>query len=93
MRVAKDDRKVLATGATGSVIAAICCFTPALAILLGAAGLSAWLLWIDYALLPALVMFLGVTGYGVYLRQQNRARAHRPAEKRRSEQEAMEKSS
>lgn len=67
-----NDRKVLATGATGSVIAAICCFTPALVLLLGAVGLSAWLGWIDYVLLPALAMFLAITVYGLYLGQRRR---------------------
>jgi mercuric ion transport protein len=70
-----DARKVLATGATGSVIAAVCCFTPALAILLGVVGLSAWLAWMDYVLLPALAVFLGITGYGLYLRRRDRVRA------------------
>jgi len=31
------------TGIVGTVIAALCCFTPALVVLLGAVGLSAWL--------------------------------------------------
>ena len=60
------DRKLLGTGITGSVIAAICCFTPALVILLGAVGLSAWLAWLDYVLLPALVLFLAITGVALF---------------------------
>src|SRR3546814_17573703 len=39
--------KLICTGGAGSVIVAICCFTPALVVLLGAVGLSAWLGWID----------------------------------------------
>jgi mercuric ion transport protein len=65
-----NDRKILATGLTGSVIAAICCFTPVLVIGLGAVGLSAWLGWIDYVLFPALALFLGLTAYGLWLRRQ-----------------------
>jgi mercuric ion transport protein len=34
------DRAILRTGISGSVITAICCFTPALVILLGVVGLS-----------------------------------------------------
>lgn len=64
-----DDRKVLATGIIGTVVAAICCFTPLLVVVLGAAGLAAWLGWIDYVLLPALAVFLGITAYGLYLRR------------------------
>lgn len=60
-----SDKKLLCTGAAGSAIAALCCFTPALVILLGVVGLSAWLAWLDYVLLPALVFFLGLTGYAL----------------------------
>jgi mercuric ion transport protein len=64
------DGTILKTGITGSVIAAICCFTPVLAITLGVVGLSAWLGWIDYVLLPALALFLGITAYGLWRRQR-----------------------
>ena len=63
-----NDRKLLRTGIVGAAIAAICCFTPVLVILLGTAGLSAlvgW--WLDYFLLfPALAFFLALTGYALY---------------------------
>ena len=68
------DRKLLLTGAAGTVIAAICCFTPALVILLGAVGLSAWLAWLDFVLLPALVLFLGLTAFAAMRMQRRRAR-------------------
>lgn len=55
-----QDKKLLGISIGGSVIAAICCFTPALVLLLGAVGLSAWLAWLDFVLLPALVLFLGM---------------------------------
>ena len=58
-------RGLFKTGTIGTVIAAICCFTPALAILLGAAGLAAWLTWLDYVLIPALIFFAGLTGYAL----------------------------
>jgi mercuric ion transport protein len=61
-----NDRKLLRTGIIGTVIAAICCFTPVLVILLGAVGLSAWLGWLDYVLFPALAIFLALTGHAVY---------------------------
>ncbi|MFP6774838.1 MAG: mercury resistance system transport protein MerF [Alphaproteobacteria bacterium] len=59
------NRTFLGTGVIGSVILAVCCFTPALVILLGAIGLSAWLAWLDFVLLPALALFLGITIFGV----------------------------
>lgn len=37
------DRGLLTTGVVGTIIAAVCCFTPALVVLLGAVGLPAWL--------------------------------------------------
>lgn len=56
-----SDRKLLGIGFAGAAISAICCFTPALVILLGAVGLSAWLAWADFVLLPALVLFSGLS--------------------------------
>ena len=57
------DKTRLGIGVGGTVVAAICCFTPALVILLGAVGLSAWLAWLDYVLLPTLVLFVGFTAF------------------------------
>ena len=65
-----SDRKLLGVGLGGSVLAAICCFTPALVLLLGAFGLSAWLAWLDFVLLPALVLFLGLTSYALVRRRR-----------------------
>jgi mercuric ion transport protein len=67
-----SDKGLVCTGAAGSVIAAICCFTPALVVLLGAVGLSAWLAWLDYVLFPALVFFLGLTGFALMRMQSDR---------------------
>lgn len=67
------DKGLVCTGAAGSVIAAICCFTPGLVVLLGALGLSAWLAWLDYVLLPALVFSLGLTGFALMRMQRNRS--------------------
>ncbi len=59
------NKKLLCTGATGTVIAAICCFTPVLVVLFGAVGLTAWLGWIDYVLFPALAVFIAITVYAL----------------------------
>jgi mercuric ion transport protein len=66
----QTDRKLIATGIVGTVIAALCCFTPVLVVLLGAVGLSAWLGWLDYVLLPALAFFAALTVYAVWRRQR-----------------------
>ena len=66
------DKGPLCTGAAGSVIAAICCFTPVLVIAFGLIGLSAWVGWLDYVLFPILAFFLGLTGYALYRIRQGR---------------------
>lgn len=63
-----DDKKKLRTGLIGTVIAAICCFTPLLVVLFGFAGLSAWLGWLDYALFPALFASMALVAQALYLR-------------------------
>ncbi len=54
--------RMLKTGVTGSVVVALCCFTPLLVVLFGAVGLSAALAWADFVLFPMLAVFLGMTG-------------------------------
>jgi mercuric ion transport protein len=61
-----NDRKLLGTGIIGSAIAALCCFTPLLAVGLAALGLAAWLAYADYVLLPALLFFLALTAFALY---------------------------
>ncbi len=60
------DRNLLRAGLIGSAVAAVCCFTPALVILVSAVGLSAVIGYLDYVLLPALALFLALTAYAVY---------------------------
>ncbi len=60
------DKTLLRTGLVGSAVAAVCCFTPALVILVTAVGLSAVIGYLDYVLFPALAFFLALTAYGVY---------------------------
>lgn len=68
-----DARKIYRTGLIGSLIAAICCFTPLLVIILGGLGLSAFTSTLDYILLPALILCLAIMVYGLYLRQKQRS--------------------
>lgn len=64
------EETLLKVGITGSVIAAICCFTPVLVILFGVIGLSAIGGWLDFVLFPALAVFLGITAYALIKRRQ-----------------------
>jgi mercuric ion transport protein len=73
-----NDKKLLSTGIVGTVIAALCCFTPILVVLLGALGLSAALGWLDFVLLPSLAFFVGLTVYAVYRRQKRQAETSEP---------------
>jgi len=64
------DSTILTAGGVGTVIVGICCFTPALGIVLGVAGFSAWLAWPDDVLLSMLAPSLGLTIYGLVLWQR-----------------------
>ena len=64
--------KVLGLGIAGSAVAALCCFTPVLVWLLAAFGLSAYVGYLDPFLLPALLVFLAVTGYAIWRRRRQR---------------------
>ncbi len=66
------DKKLLGTGSVGAAIAAICCFTPALVVLVGFAGLSAIVGWLDYGLFPMLFASMGLVAYALYLRSGNK---------------------
>jgi mercuric ion transport protein len=73
-----NDKKLLGIGIGGTVVAALCCFTPILVVLLGAVGLSAALGWLDYVLFPALAFFIGLTIYAVYRRQKRQVQTLEP---------------
>ena len=62
------NKKLLRTGYTGTAIAAICCFTPALVVLVGFAGLSAIVGWLDYGLFPILFASMGLIAFALYQR-------------------------
>ena len=68
-----DNRTLLKTGIAGSVVAALCCATPILVILFGVLGLSAWVGGLDYVLIPALVVFVGIMIYALRRRRSEAA--------------------
>ena len=68
-----NDRRLLRTGIIGTVVAALCCFTPILVVLFGVVGLSALVGYLDYVLFPALAFFIGVTVYALWRRRQRGA--------------------
>lgn len=56
----------------GTIIVALCCFTPILVISLGIVGLSAFTPYLDYVLLPAMVLLIVLT-FISYRRWKNAA--------------------
>lgn len=64
-----SNNRLLKIGIVGTIIAALCCFTPLLVILLGALGLSAMVGYLDMVLLPALGIFILITLYALWKRR------------------------
>ena len=71
-----SNRTLLTTGIIGTIVAALCCFTPVLVVLLGAIGLSAVVGYLDVVLLPALAIFAGITIYALWRRKQHSNTTH-----------------
>lgn len=65
--------RLLRIGIGGSFIAALCCFTPILVVLLGVVGAAAWVGYLDYVLFPMLALFIGITVYAWQKRRQAQA--------------------
>ena len=59
-------RSLLGAGVIGTIIAALCCFTPVLVIVFGAVGLSALTSYLDYVLFPALGFFVLLTIFALW---------------------------
>src|SRR5260370_31052517 len=58
-----NDRALIRAGRVGAVLAAICCAAPLLAAVLPLAGLSAWLAGAGLAVLPPMVVGIGLVGF------------------------------
>lgn len=63
-----NESNLLKTGVVGAVVAAVCCFTPLLVLLVTGVGLAAFVTWLDYGLFPILFASLGLIAYALYLR-------------------------
>ena len=50
-----QNTKLIGTGVAGALLSMLCCFTPVLAILLSALGLTAFVAKLDYVLVPVFV--------------------------------------
>lgn len=61
-----NDKNFLRFGLIGTIIAALCCFTPVLVVLFGVVGLSAAIGYLDYVLFPALAFFVLLAIYALW---------------------------
>ena len=66
-----EDRTLLRVGIASGGIAALCCATPLLPIVLGTIGLSAWLVWDDYLVISAVLLCLGLVAYVLVWRRED----------------------
>tara|TARA_R100001440_G_scaffold16101_1_gene27264 strand:- start:864 stop:1103 length:240 start_codon:yes stop_codon:yes gene_type:complete len=76
-----NPKTLLRVSVIGTVLVALCCFTPILVVLLGTLGLAALTGHLDYVLLPALVFFIGLTCYAVWRKKKHDACCDSPSTK------------
>ncbi|MFW8596308.1 mercury resistance system transport protein MerF [Cribrihabitans neustonicus] len=73
----KSSNGLLKVGLIGTVIAALCCFTPVLVVLFGAVGLAAVAGSLDLVLLPALGIFILLTVYALSRKKARNTQSQR----------------
>ena len=57
----QPSKKGIYASVAGTILVALCCFTPILVISLAAIGLSAFTPYLDYVLLPSLALMIVLT--------------------------------
>ncbi len=63
-----EPRTLAKVGIIGVIAAALCwtCLAPVLVLLLGVVGLSAYAGYLDYAIMPLMLLFMGIMMFGIY---------------------------
>ncbi len=69
----ETNNRLLKFGIIGTVVAALCCFTPVLVVLFGVVGLAALVGYLDYVLFPALGLFVLLTLYALWRKYKDEA--------------------
>ncbi|PIW96807.1 mercury transporter [Candidatus Kaiserbacteria bacterium CG_4_8_14_3_um_filter_38_9] len=66
-----SSKKGLYASVVGTILVALCCFTPVLVITVGVVGLGALTPYLDYILLPtlAVMIFLTISAYRKYKKE------------------------
>jgi len=59
-----EEGKLFKTGLWGTIVTAVCCFTPLLPWVLGLLGLALLIPYLDYVLFPLLFVFLALAFLG-----------------------------
>ncbi len=80
-QTSQPSKKGFYAATVGTILVALCCFTPILVITLGAVGLSAFTPYLDYVLLPSFVVLiiLAFVSYGKW-KKACKACANEPVE-------------
>jgi mercuric ion transport protein len=73
IQTSQPSKKGIYAAIAGTMLVALCCFTPILVITFGAVGLSAFTPYLDYVLFPALVIMIVLTfvSYGKWKRSRS----------------------
>ena len=64
------DHNLVTAGVVGAAVAAVCCAAPRVVTAVGAVGLTAWLAKAGNALIPALILGVGLIAFGLYRKQR-----------------------
>lgn len=75
----KNPKTLLRASVIGTVVVALCCFTPVLVVVFGAVGLAALTGYLDYVLFPALAFFIGLTCYALWRKKKYDACCNSPS--------------
>ncbi|GHA05214.1 mercury resistance system transport protein MerF [Oceanisphaera arctica] len=76
-----NPKALLRTSLIGTIIVALCCFTPVLVILFGVIGLASLVGYLDYVLFPALIFFIGLTAYALWRQHKRQESSDHPSGK------------
>ena len=56
--------QIFRVGIIGTIVTAVCCFTPVLPFILSAIGISRFVGYLDMVLMPLLAIFAGIAIFG-----------------------------
>jgi mercuric ion transport protein len=66
-----QNSKLIGMGAAGAALSMLCCATPALAVLLGALGLTAFVAKLDYVVIPVFMASIALVIFALVRRRRS----------------------